>query len=106
MGKYAIVESGARQYWVQENDVIHVEKLEFEGGKKEVSIDHVLMLKDDQSSKVGNPFISGAKVNCEVLGEERQGKVINFKYRRRKNSRRKKGHRQALTMLKVKSIVG
>jgi len=102
--KYAIIEAGARQYWVQENDVIHVEKLAGEAGKS-ISLDRVLLVNDGES-KFGNPFVAGAKVECEILGNELQTKVINYKFRRRKNSRRKKGHRQDLMMLKVTSIQG
>lgn len=104
MDKYAIIESGNRQYFVRENDVIEIEKAGFETGK-EIDFDRVLVLKSSgDAAQIGNPFVSGAKVRCEVVRDERQPKVINFKYRRRKNSRRKIGHRQTLTVLKVKAI--
>lgn len=104
MERYAIVESGARQYMVKENDLIHVEKVGVNSG--EIALEKVLMLKSDSDVKIGSPFVSGAKVRCEIVEEERQPKVINYKFRRRKNSRRKKGHRQTLTILKVKAIEG
>ncbi len=105
MEKYAIVESGNRQYYVRENDMIEVEKIEGDQGK-EISLERVLLLRNDQKTQIGNPLVSGAKVRCEVVREEPQDKVINYHYRRRKNSRRKKGHRQVLTLLKIKTIEG
>ncbi len=105
MQRYAIVQSGARQYWVAENDVIEVEKLTFETGK-ELALEQVLLVSNEGQTRFGNPFVSGVKVRCEVMGDERQPKVINYKYRRRKNSRRKKGHRQTMTVLKIKAIEG
>ena len=103
MSKYAIIESGNRQYLVHENDVIHVEKVAGETGK-EIELDHVLLVKNDEQAQIGNPFVKGAKVRCEIVREERQPKVIHYRHRRRKNSRRKKGHRQTLMLLKVKAI--
>ena len=105
MGKSAIVESGSCQYLVQENDIIQVEKLDHEKGI-EIALDRVLMFKNDDQVQIGTPFVSGAKVRCEVLNDQLQPKVINYHYRRRKNSRRKKGHRQILTCLKIKAIEG
>ena len=105
MSTFAIVESGNQQLLVHENDILKVEKLDT-GKKKEITLDRVLLLKKDKAAKVGNPLVSGAKVNCEVLGEERQNKVITFQFRKRKDSRRIVGSRQTLTLLKVKSIQG
>lgn len=105
MSKYAIVESGSCQYWVQENDIIEVERLDSEKGK-EILLDKVLVFRQDDDTKVGNPYVSGMKVRCEVLGEKRAPKVIHYVFRRRKNSRRKHGHRQTYTMLKVNAIEG
>ena len=103
MEKYAIVESGSCQYLVRENDVIEVERLNDEAGK-DIALERVLFLKDGEKTEFGNPLVPGVKVRCEVLMEELQPKVVNYHYRRRKNSRRKKGHRQNLTVLKIKAI--
>ena len=103
MSRFAIVESGSCQYWVKENDLIHVEKLKA-GKGEEVSLERVLLVERDGETRIGSPLVSGAKVLCEMVGDERQPKVINYKYRRRKNSRRKKGHRQTLLVLRVKAI--
>lgn len=105
MSTFAVVETGNRQFLVKQNDVILVEKPE--GAKDgQVSLERVLMIKSNDTANFGTPYINGAKVLCQVLAEERQPKVISFKYRRRKNSRRKKGHRQTLTRLQVKEIQG
>ncbi len=106
MSTFAVVETGNKQYLVKQDDVILVEKPQaIKDG--EVSLDHVLMIKSSDKASFGTPYVNGAKVLCQVLeAEERQPKVISFKYRRRKNSRRKKGHRQTLTRLQVKAIQG
>jgi len=102
---YAIVETGSKQYKVAKNDTIEVERLEL-GKAKEVKLDKVLFISDKKDATVGNPYINGAHVVCDVLGEKRDKKVISFKYRRRHASSKKKiGHRQGYVMLKVKEIV-
>lgn len=102
--KYAIISSGAKQHWVKEKDVIEVERLETKG-EKEIALNQVLLVNDGSKTTVGTPFVAGASVVCEVLGEMKQPKVINFKFKRRKGYKRKKGHRQISTKLKVKSIL-
>jgi len=106
MPTFAVVETGNKQFLVKQDDVILVQKPEsIKDG--EISLEHVLMIKSNEKASFGTPYVSGAKVLCQVLAEEeRQPKTISFKYRRRKNSRRKKGHRQTLTRLKIKSIQG
>ncbi|MCX5687044.1 MAG: 50S ribosomal protein L21 [Candidatus Omnitrophica bacterium] len=102
---YAIVETGSKQYKVEKNDTIEVEKLE-PGKAKEVKLDKVLFISDTKDATMGNPYIKGAYVLCDILGEKRAKKVISFKYRRRHASSKKKiGHRQSYVMLKVKEIV-
>ena len=100
---YAIIETGAKQYKVQKDDVILVEKLDAKEGK-EVKLGKVLLVKEGNSIQVGTPYISGASVVCNVLGVERQPKVIAFKFKRRKSEKKKIGHRQDLMRLKIKSI--
>ena len=102
---YAIVETGSKQYKVEKNDTIEVEKLEL-GKAKEVKLDKVLFISDKKDTTLGDPYIKGAHVLCDVLGEKRDKKVISFKYRRRHASSKKKiGHRQGYVILKVKEIV-
>ncbi|HAZ10497.1 MAG: 50S ribosomal protein L21 [Omnitrophica bacterium GWA2_41_15] len=102
---YAIIETGSKQYKVAKNDTIEVEKLNL-GEAKEVKLDKVLFISDKKESTIGSPYIKGAYVVCDLLGEKRAKKVISFKYRRRHASSKKKiGHRQGYVMLKVKEIV-
>ncbi len=104
MSSYAIIESGAKQYRVAPKDIIEVEKLTLTEGQKEVSLDRVLLIRDGEKLQVGNPLVSGAAVICDYLGEIRGKKVVAFKFRRRKNSRRKRGHRQNYSKLVVREI--
>jgi large subunit ribosomal protein L21 len=100
---YAIVETGGKQYKVAKNDIFIVEKLEAKGGS-EVKLNKVLFAKDGNSTHVGNPYLKGAHVMCEVLGPLRLRKVVAFKYKKRKSEKKKIGHRQSATKLKVKEI--
>lgn len=101
---YAIVETGAKQYKVSKGDTIEVEKLDYQEGK-EVRLNKVLFVYDKKEVSIGKPYIKGASIVCEVLGERRGKKTISFKYRRRRaSSKRKVGHRQDYTVLKVKEI--
>ena len=100
---YAVVEAGGKQYKVAKDDVILVEKIKAKQGD-EVKLKTVLLVKDGASVHFGNPHLKGAHVACEVLGEARQPKVVAFKYKRRKSEKKKIGHRQNLTKLKVKTI--
>lgn len=99
---YAVIKTGGKQYRVSEGDRVRVEKLPGAVGEK-VEFDEVLMLGGERVA-VGAPFVSGAKVNAEIVGQGRGKKVIVFKIKRRKSYRRKAGHRQAYTELKVTGI--
>lgn len=101
---FAIIETGGKQYRVCANEKIIVEKIEGEAGSK-VSIDKVLLVKKENGDvSFGAPTVSGAKVEAEILKTFKGDKVIIFKKRRRQNSRRKQGHRQTQTLLKIISI--
>ena len=102
---YAVIKTGGKQYRVAANDTLIVEKLEGEAGAT-VEFTEVLMLGGDGGAKIGSPLIEGAKVTAEVVEQGRAKKVIAFKKRRRKNSRRKRGHRQHQTTVRIKDIVG
>ncbi len=104
MSRYAIVETGSKQYRVEPKDVIEVERLTVPEGQKEIALEKVLFAQDGDKVHVGTPLLKGAKVVCELLANFRGSKVISFKYRRRKASRRKRGHRQELSRLLVKEI--
>ena len=100
---YAIVETGSKQYKVEKDDVISVEKLVAKVGQ-ELRLDKVLFMKEGNSIHIGNPYLKGAGIVCEVLGYARQPKVIAYKYKRRKSEKKKIGHRQDVVKLKVKAI--
>ena len=99
MGNFAIFQTGGKQYRVQNGDTIKVEKINAEG---DVEFDKVLMVGD----KIGNPYVDGARVIATVVEQKRDDKVLVFKKKRRQNYRRTKGHRQYLTVLKIKEIKG
>lgn len=101
---YAVIETGGKQYIVRENDVVNVEKLGVEPSE-EVAFDVVLMVSDEKGEvKIGTPTLEGAKVLGEALGETKGKKVLIGKIKRRKNYRRKIGHRQTFSSVKIKSI--
>ncbi|ODT28304.1 MAG: 50S ribosomal protein L21 [Hyphomicrobium sp. SCN 65-11] len=103
---YAVIKTGGKQYRVAADDVLTVEKLAGEPGAK-IEFGEVLMVGgNDAGVKIGAPLVSGALVKAEVVEQGRGPKVIAFKKRRRKNSRRKRGHRQELTTVKITEIIG
>lgn len=99
MADFAIFSTGGKQYRVKVGDVVKVEKLNADG---KVEFDQVLMV----GSTVGTPLVAGAKVVAEVLEQKRDDKILVFKKKRRQNYRRTKGHRQHITVLKIKEIKG
>jgi large subunit ribosomal protein L21 len=98
---FAVIKTGGKQYKVAQDDVIAIEKLGSEAGET-VTFDNVLMVGD----KVGAPIVDGASVTGEVLKQFRDDKVIVFKKKRRQNYRRKNGHRQHKTLVKITGITG
>jgi len=98
---FAIVEIGSRQFKVSKDDILSVPRV---AKKKEISYSKVLFISEGADFKVGTPYIKNAKVVCDVICESKGPKVIAFKYRRRKNSRRIRGHRDLLSKVKVKEI--
>ncbi|MDD2752666.1 MAG: 50S ribosomal protein L21 [Candidatus Omnitrophica bacterium] len=100
---YAIIEVGAKQYQVKKGDLIEVEKQENPAGK-EISLDKVLLISKDKKVEVGEPYLKGVHVKAEVVEQTQGTKVDSYKYRRRKSSHWSKGHRQKLTVLKIKEI--
>ncbi len=102
---YAVIKTGGKQYRVAADDVIQVERLEAEAGS-EIKLTDVLMIGGNGQAKIGAPAVDGAAVTAEVLEQVKGPKLVIFKKRRRKNSRRKAGHRQSLTVLRIKDIAG
>lgn len=100
---YAIIETGGKQYRVQEGDVLFLEKLPAEDGQN-VVFDKVLAVSDGDNFKVGTPVVDGASVTAKVLGHGKGKKIIVFKYKPKKNYRRKQGHRQPYTKVQIEKI--
>lgn len=101
---YAIIETGGKQYRVQQGDVIYVEKLDL---KTDTAVEFdVLLLGGEDSVKIGRPVVEGAKVQAKVAGQVKGEKIIVFKYKSKKNYRRKQGHRQPYTKLEITAING
>jgi large subunit ribosomal protein L21 len=99
---YAVIQTGGKQYRVTEGQNLYVERLPGSPGET-VSFDQVLLL-GGETPKIGRPLVSGATVSAEIVGHDRAKKIIVFKLRRRKNYRRKQGHRQPYTELKITAI--
>ena len=102
---FAVIKTGGKQYRVAANDVITVATLAGEPGSA-VTFDQVLMVTNDGSTQVGAPLVEGVTVAGEVVEHTRGEKVISFKKRRRQNSRRKRGHRQDYTVVRITAIGG
>ena len=101
---YAIIEVGAKQYTIKKGDIIDVEKQPAKEGK-EITLNKVLLVSKEKKIEIGQPYVKEAKAEAIVLKHIKAKKVISFKYRRRKASHWKKGHRQQLTRLKIKEII-
>lgn len=101
----AIIKTGGKQYKVREGDLISVEKQPYEVGAK-VEFKEVSMIDNDGEVKIGTPVVAGAVVSASVVEQKRMKTVIVFKKSRRKNYRRKNGHRQPVTILKIDNIKG
>ncbi len=100
---FAVIRTGGKQYRVAKDNVIKVEKLDVKEGDK-ITLDEVLMVGELGKSKMGTPLVKGATVTAEVVAQARGPKIIVFKKKRRQNYRRKKGHRQDITILRIKDI--
>ena len=100
---YAVVQVGSYQYRVSEGDLIEANRLEEEKGKN-VTLDKVLLYANGSDIRVGQPFLKGVKVTAKVVDHALGEKVIAFKFRRRKGYKKKKGHRQKLTVLNITKI--
>jgi len=103
---YALIKTGGKQYKVKKDDVIYIEKLNVDEGQT-VVFDDVLMLVDEEgNAKIGNPKVEGAKVSAKVLENGKAKKLIVFKYKPKKNYKKKKGHRQLFTKVVITDILG
>jgi large subunit ribosomal protein L21 len=100
---YAVIATGGKQYRVQEGETLRIEKLPTGKGGT-VTFDDVLLVADGEQVTLGTPVVQGAKVTAEVVDEGRGKKLLIYKYRRRKGYRRKTGHRQPFTAIKITGI--
>ena len=100
---YAVISSGGKQYKVSEGDVVFIEKLDVEEGAS-ITFDKVLMAGEGDAVKVGTPVVEGATVTANVLKNGKAKKVIVFKMKRKKNERKKKGHRQPYTKVQITAV--
>jgi len=101
---YAVIKTGGKQYRVQEGDVLQVEKLNMEKGKK-VAFDKILLIEDKENVLIGTPYIEDALVRAVVIDNFKEKKVIVFKKKRRKQYRKTRGHRQELTQIRIEEIL-
>ena len=102
---YAVIKTGGKQYRVAQGDVLEIERLQGEAGD-ELTFDEVLLVGDDESTVVGTPVVDGAVVKAKILAQDRAKKIIVFKMKRRKKYRRKQGHRQEITRVKILGVEG
>lgn len=102
---FAVIKTGGKQYTVKEGDVFNVEKIEAQAGEN-YTFSEVLLVSDDNAPKVGSPFVKDASVEVEVLAHGKADRVYIFKKKSRKDYRKRQGHRQQFTKVKVTKIVG
>ncbi|WP_044640549.1 50S ribosomal protein L21 [Risungbinella massiliensis] len=100
---YALIETGGKQYRVQKDDVLYIEKLDAQAGET-VTFDKVLLVGKDGETVVGKPVVDGANVTAKVLDHGRGKKITVFKYKPKKNYKKKQGHRQPFTKVQIEGI--
>ena len=101
---FAIIQTGGKQYKVKASDIVKIEKLENLKTKSKIEFNEILAYGNDKTLEVGSPLVSGAKVEAELIKNGKNKTVLIFKKRRRKNSRRKNGHRQIYSLIKINKI--
>ena len=101
---FAIIQTGGKQYKVKASDIIKIEKLENLKTKSKIEFNEILAYGDNKTLEIGSPLVSGAKVEAELIKNGKNKTVLIFKKRRRKNSRRKNGHRQLYSLIKINKI--
>ena len=100
---YAVIKTGGKQYRVQQGDVIFVEKIDTQANEA-VTFEEVLLVVDGEQTKIGAPTVAGAKVEGKVLSQVKAKKVVVYKYKAKKNERKKQGHRQPYTKVEITAI--
>ena len=100
---YAVIQTGGKQYRVQQGDVIFVEKINAQADEA-VTFDEVLLVGNDGETKIGTPVVAGAKVEGKVLEQVKSKKIVVYKYKAKKNERKKQGHRQPYTKVEITAV--
>ena len=101
---YAVIQTGGKQYKVKASDILKIEKLENSKPDSKIEFKEILAYGDDKKIEIGTPFLDGAKVEAELIKNGKNRTILIFKKRRRKNSRRKNGHRQQYSLIKISKI--
>ena len=101
---FAVIQTGGKQYKVKASDILKIEKLKDSKPESKIEFNEVLAYGDDKTLEVGSPLVKGAKVEAELMKNSKNRTILIFKKRRRKNSRRKNGHRQQYSLIKIKKI--
>lgn len=100
---YAVIKTGGKQYRVQQGDVIFVEKIDSQADEA-VTFEEVLLVNDGDQTRIGAPTVAGAKVEGKVLGQVKGQKIVVYKYKAKKNERKKQGHRQPYTKVEITAV--
>ena len=101
---YAVIQTGGKQYKVKASDILKIEKLENSKPDTKIEFKEILAYGDDKKIEIGTPLLNGAKVEAELIKNVKNRTILIFKKRRRKNSRRKNGHRQQYSLIKISKI--
>jgi len=101
---FAVIQTGGKQYKVKASDILKIEKLKNSKPESKIEFNEVLAYGDDKTLEVGSPLVKGAKVEAELVKNSKNRTILIFKKRRRQNSRRKNGHRQQYSLIKIKKI--
>tara|TARA_B100001741_G_scaffold205645_1_gene169987 strand:+ start:25 stop:411 length:387 start_codon:yes stop_codon:yes gene_type:complete len=101
---FAIIQTGGKQYKVKTSEILKIERLDKIKNETKIEFNEILAYGDDKNVEVGSPLVKGAKVEAELIKNSKNRTVLIFKKRRRKNSRRKNGHRQLFSLVKIKKI--
>ena len=101
---FAVIKTGGKQYKVKASDILKIERLKESKAESKIEFNEILAYGDDKNLEVGSPFVKGAKVEAELVKNSKNRTILIFKKRRRQNSRRKNGHRQQYSLIKIKKI--
>ena len=101
---FAVIQTGGKQYKVKASDILKIEKLKNSKPETKIEFNEILAYGDDKNLEVGSPLVKGAKVEAELVKNSKNRTILIFKKRRRQNSRRKNGHRQQYSLIKIKKI--